>query len=236
MSLVKGDLMTKCICVVSGGLDSTTLLYWAISKGYTPYVLSFNYGQKHSKELECAKTICQKLNLEHKIIDISGLGQLASNSALTSKDIAVPEGHYTAANQSITVVPNRNATFLSFAVAYAGTIGAKVVFYGAHNSDRAIYADCRKEFVDAYQEMARKSLDDSEFQVTAPFINMTKSEIVELGLKLRVPYGDTWSCYVGGDRACGKCGTCVERIEAFKLNDAIDPIPYTVEPNWVERE
>ena len=177
--------MRKCVMSLSGGLDSTTLLYWAISEGYTPYVLSFNYGQRHSKELECARVICKNLGLEHKVIDISGLAELANKSSLTSKDIEVPEGHYTSANQSITVVPNRNATFLSFAVAYAGTIGAEVVFYGAHNSDRAIYADCREEFVEAYQEMARRSLDDPKFRVEAPFIRKTKSDIVELAKPVR---------------------------------------------------
>jgi 7-cyano-7-deazaguanine synthase len=207
-------------------LDSTTLVYHAISEGYEVHVLSFFYGQKHSKELELARKTCQKLGLDHKVIDIAGLGQLAFNSALTSDKIAVPEGHYTAANQALTVVPNRNATFLSFAVAYAGTIGANVVFYGAHNSDRAIYADCRKEFVEAYEQMAKLSLDNSDFQVKAPFIDMTKSDIVGLGLKLKVPFEDTWSCYVGTDKACGKCGTCVERVEAFELNDAKDPIEY----------
>ena len=194
--------MKKCVLSMSGGLDSTVLCYWAISEGYTPYVLSFMYGQRHSKELDCARAICKLLNLEHKVIDISGLGQLASNSALTSKDIAVPEGHYTAANQSVTVVPNRNATFLSFAVAYAGTIGAEVVFYGAHNSDRAIYADCREEFVTAYENMARYSLDNIKFRVEAPFIRKTKSDIVELGLKLKVPFELTHSCYRGQERPC----------------------------------
>ena len=226
--------MRKCVMSLSGGLDSTTLLYWAISEGYTPYVLSFNYGQRHSKELECARVICKNLGLEHKVIDISGLAELANKSSLTSKDIEVPEGHYTSANQSITVVPNRNATFLSFAVAYAGTIGAEVVFYGAHNSDRAIYADCREEFVEAYQEMARRSLDDPKFRVEAPFIRKTKSDIVELALQLKVPTSLTWSCYKGTDKACGKCGTCVERIEAFQMNDAIDNIPYAIEVMWKE--
>ena len=217
--------MEKCVVILSGGLDSTTLLYYAILQGYTPYVISFYYGQKHSKELECAKKICQDLKLEHHLLDISALGKLANKSALTS-DIAVPEGHYTAANQSITVVPNRNATFLSFAVALAGTIGAKKVYYGAHNSDRAIYADCRKEFVEAYSQMAKLSLDDAEFEVVAPFIDMTKSDVVALGKKLKVPFKDTWSCYKGTHKACGKCGTCVERLEAFELNNLKDEIEY----------
>ena len=224
--------MRKCVMSLSGGLDSTTLLYWAISEGYTPYVLSFNYGQRHSKELDCARVICKNLGLEHKVIDISGLAELANKSSLTSKDIEVPEGHYTSANQSITVVPNRNATFLSFAVAYAGTIGAEVVFYGAHNSDRAIYADCREEFVSAFEEMSRRSLDNPNFRVEAPFIKKTKADIVELGIKLKVPFELTWSCYVGKDKACGRCGTCVERIESMKLNDTVDPISYDIEIDW----
>jgi 7-cyano-7-deazaguanine synthase len=142
--------MKKAVIILSGGMDSTTLLYDIMKQGYEAYALSINYGQKHSKELEFAKRTCKKLNVAHKVIDLSAAGkELLSQSALTSKKIKIPEGGYREENMRLTVVPNRNMIFLSLAVGYAITLGAKKVFYGAHAGDHAIYPDCRGEFVEA---------------------------------------------------------------------------------------
>ncbi len=185
--------------------------------------MTFNYGQRHSQELDYARKTTKKLGIEHKVIDITTINELLQGSALTSK-IDVPEGHYTSENQKITIVPNRNAILLTLATGYAVSVEADVVFYGAHNSDRAIYPDCRKEFVEAFDEMEKIATDNINLKIEAPFIDMAKSDIVKLGLQLKVPFEDTWSCYKGFEKPCGKCGTCVERHEAFELNNAKDPL------------
>ncbi|MBM3244610.1 MAG: 7-cyano-7-deazaguanine synthase QueC [Candidatus Omnitrophica bacterium] len=218
--------MEKAVIILSGGMDSTTLLYDIINQGYETYALSINYGQKHSKELECAAKTCQKLNVPHKIIDLSVLGkELLCNNALTSEKIEIPHGNYNEGNMKLTVVPNRNMILLSLAIGYAITLGAKKVFYAAHAGDHAIYPDCRHEFIEALKKAV--SLADWEsIKLEAPYLTLDKGDIAIKGKELGVDYSLTWSCYEGSDKACGMCGTCRERMEAFKKAKITDPLGY----------
>jgi 7-cyano-7-deazaguanine synthase len=220
--------------LLSGGVDSATLLYHLLARNNEVYALSVDYGQKHSKELEAATAIAQRamkktqpgMNVlkEHRIINLSVLQPLLQ-SALTRASIDVPEGHYEAESMKATVVPNRNAILLNIAAGYALSLKADRIAYAAHAGDHAIYPDCREEFVVAL-EKAINIGNESKLEVYAPFIAVSKSDIVRMGLKLGVPYELTWSCYKGGYKACGKCGTCVERLEAFANNNTTDPIEY----------
>ncbi len=221
--------MKKAVCLWSGGLDSTTLIYKLKSEGYDVYALSFNYGQKHSKELESVRKIASLNNIPTLIVDISNIDVLIKKGSLMT-DESVPEGYYTQESQKSTVVPNRNMILLSLAVGYAETIGASIVSYAAHKSD-VIYPDCRKEFIEAMSK-AIELATEGRVRLYAPFADMTKAEIVKLGLELKVPYELTWSCYKGGERPCLKCGTCLERIEAFKLNNVKDPL--LTDEEWEE--
>jgi len=218
--------MNKAVVLLSGGLDSTTLLYFVVKEGYRPYNLSFDYGQRHKKELLFAKRTCDKLGVDHKIIDITSIHELLDGSALTDPNIPLPEEHYSHNSQKTTVVPNRNAIMLNIAVGYAITIGAASVFYAAHYNDRAIYPDCREEFVNSQNETAKLANDMPRLEITAPFVKKTKADLVKLAGELGVPFEDTWSCYKGGEMACGVCGTCRERIEAFELAGLDDAIEY----------
>lgn len=218
--------MKKAVIILSGGMDSTTLLYDLLTQGYSPFALSVNYNQKHGKELKCAEETCKKLGVPIKVIDLSHLGkELLFTSALTSEDIAIPEGNYKEENMKLTVVPNRNMILLSLAAGYAITIGAKTIFYGAHAGDHAIYPDCRKKFVDAM----KRAIDLSDWEriaLEAPYLKLDKGDIAIKGKKLGVDYSLTWTCYKGGQKACGKCGSCNERLEAFKKAGIKDPIEY----------
>ncbi|WP_041736623.1 7-cyano-7-deazaguanine synthase QueC [Caldicellulosiruptor acetigenus] len=217
----------RAVVVLSGGVDSTTLLYDVKSQGYEVFAISFLYGQKHSKELEFAKKTCKLLSVPHKIVDISFFAELAP-SALTTPDWNVPEGYYTDSTMKQTVVPNRNMVLLSISAAYAISLGAKKLFYGAHAGDHPIYPDCRKEFVEAMKN-ALYLADYIGLELEAPYVDMKKEDILRRGLELGVDYSLTWSCYKGGQKACGRCGTCTERIEAFKKVGMKDPIEYEIE-------
>jgi 7-cyano-7-deazaguanine synthase len=218
--------MNKCVIILSGGIDSTTLLYQLVSKKKNVYALTFNYGQKHSKEIECAKKTCRVLNVPHKILNLQSLSSsgLFGESSLTSS-VPIPEGHYADESMKSTVVPNRNMIMLSMAIAYAISLNAKSVYYGAHAGDHAIYPDCRPIFVDNMKKVA-EVCHYYPVSIETPFVNIDKGQIVEIGNKLKVDYSKTWTCYKGEEKACGKCGSCVERLEAFKMNGLKDPIQY----------
>lgn len=218
--------MKKAVIIASGGVDSTTLLYDILHQGYEVFALSVNYNQKHAKELEFIARTCKKLKVPHKVVDLSVLGrELMYNNALTSKEVAVPEGHYKEENMKLTVVPNRNMILISLAVSYAITIGAKKVFYGAHAGDHAIYPDCRREFVDAAKRAVRLT-DWEPVELEAPYLDLDKGDIVMKGKGLGVDYSLTWTCYNGRQKACGKCGACRERLEAFQKAKIADPLKY----------
>ncbi len=218
--------MNDVVLILSGGLDSTTLLYDLINQGMTVHPIGFNYGQRHSKELVMARRTCERFDLDYKIVDLSDFGSLLSNNALTG-DIDVPEGHYADESMMQTVVPNRNMIMLSVAIGYTIDIDAKDVFYGAHAGDHDIYPDCRPEFVSAIQDVAHLC-HYYPVHVRAPYLDITKADVVTKGLHLDVDYSLTWTCYKGEEKACGKCGSCTERLEAFELNNSVDPIEYKV--------
>ena len=220
----------RAIAVVSGGLDSVTLAYWLQSQNYHLHLLGFDYGQRHKRELDCARICAENLSAQLNVIDLSGLKPLLKGSALTD-DIEMPHGHYAAPAMSATIVPNRNAIFLSIAYAAAVAENAQIVAIGVHGGDHFIYPDCRPDFIQSFaamQKLAVAGCGDADLQLLAPFLDKTKSDIVKIGVKLGVPFENTWSCYEGGAVHCGQCGTCIERKEAFDLANVNDPTEYAV--------
>lgn len=210
----------KAIVILSGGMDSTVMLYH-LKQTYECFAVSFDYGQRHRKELIFARVTCAKLNIPHKVVDLSSITQLLGGSALTD-NIEVPEGHYADENMKSTVVPNRNMIMLSLAVGYAVSIGAENVAYAAHSGDHQIYPDCRLEFVQKLTEVT-KIANYQPVWILAPFIHMNKGQIAKLGVELGVDFALTWTCYKGLRRPCGKCGACRERQEAFQFAGVPDP-------------
>ncbi len=215
----------KAVVIYSGGMDSFTVLHKALREGYELHALSFNYGQRHSKELDYASRVCEQLGVPHKVVDITAINDLVGGSALTSDDIDVPEGDYAEESMKATVVPNRNMILLSLATGYALSLGTGKVFYGAHAGDHTIYPDCRPEFVEAVNEVT-KICDWQPVTIEAPYLKSSKIEILTDGLAMELDYGQTWTCYNGREKACGKCGSCVERLEAFAFNKVTDPLEY----------
>ncbi|MFT6270409.1 MAG: 7-cyano-7-deazaguanine synthase [Alphaproteobacteria bacterium] len=214
----------KVVIIYSGGMDSYTVLHLAKHQGFDVHAVSFDYGQRHSKELLYAEKVTSKYNIPHKIVDISGINQLIGGSSLTS-NIDVPEGHYEEDSMKQTVVPNRNMILLSLAVGYAVSIKAEAVYFGAHSGDHAIYPDCRTEFVSAMNEVCKIANYDA-IEVRAPFLKNDKIDILAQGIAMNLDYNETWTCYNGREKACGKCGACQERLEAFAENNAVDPLEY----------
>lgn len=207
--------MKRAVCVFSGGMDSTTLLYQLLDEGYETYAISFDYGQRHKKELEYAARTCEKLGVTHRVVDISDIQGVIGGSALTSDEIDVPEGHYEDETMKVTVVPNRNMIMLAIAGGWAVALEADIVATAVHGGDHAIYPDCRPEFVGLFAE-ALKSGNYHQAETFTPYLEKSKAEIAAIGLGLGIDYEqDTWSCYKGEAQACGKCGTCVERDEAL---------------------
>lgn len=207
----------KTVLVYSGGMDSTTLLYKLLHDGDTVQCLSFDYGQRHKKELKAAAKICKKLDVPHTIINLQSIKPLIKNSALTD-NLKVPEGHYQDESMRVTVVPNRNMIFLSLAIAHAVSLKFDRVAIAVHAGDHAIYPDCRPAFINEMRRVS-KVANYEAIEIYAPFLNISKREIAKIGKKLAVPFEETWTCYKGLAKPCGKCGSCVERQEALsKLN------------------
>lgn len=235
-------MTNKAVVVLSGGLDSTTLLHHTCAEfpAYEVHAISFDYGQRHKKELQYAAH--QVAALEgahlHKIVKMDFLAELfkESGSSLVS-DTDVPEGHYGEASMSQTVVPNRNMIMLSIAAGYAVSIGARILATGVHAGDHFIYPDCRPEFiglVDRTINAANEGFIKKHFELWTPFIYKSKNDIASLAFKLGVDISNTWSCYKGGDLHCGKCGTCVERQEAIASTGKEDPTEYEDDTFWKE--
>ena len=214
-------------------MDSTVLLYRLTKDGDELKALSINYGQRHSKEIEYAESICKNLGVEHRVANLESLSELLSGSALTSDDLEVPEGHYAEDNMKATVVPNRNMILLSVAAGWAISSEFDRVAYAAHSGDHAIYPDCRNEFADALDATIRLA-DWREVSLYRPFVDCAKADLVKLGAELGVPFEKTWSCYKGLDLHCGRCGTCIERREAFHLAEVHDPTSYSADAPSLE--
>jgi len=221
----------KCVVVYSGGMDSFTLLHRCIL-GYGAQnilTLGFRYGQKHIREMGFARSVCNKLSIERREIDLLNVFNAASiglSSSLTSENVNVPEGHYAALNMTLTVVPGRNTIMLAIAMAVAQEIGADSVYYRAHAGDHTIYPDCRSSYIRA-MDMVFTEATESAVELNAPFQYWSKGEILvyglrDLGLKPE-DYANTYTCYNGNVTPCGKCGACTERAEAFAFSGAVDP-------------
>jgi len=222
----------KTVVICSGGLDSVTLAHKVAQEQTLDALITFDYGQRHKKELDYARLCANDLGVKHHVIDISNVGKLLSGSALTD-DVAVPDGHYAEETMKITVVPNRNAIMLSIAYGVAASCGAERVAAAVHGGDHFIYPDCRPDFINAFETMQNYALDGvAQIKLYTPFVTISKAEIVSIGSKLNVSFEKTWSCYKGGEVHCGRCGTCVERIEAFVLAGVNDPTSYADKTFW----
>lgn len=217
--------MKRSVLILSGGIDSTVLLAHLLTEGREVFALSVDYGQRHRRELEAAKAICAHYGVKHQVADLRSLAPLFGANALTDSHVDVPEGHYEEASMKSTVVPNRNMLLISVAASWAMSLKASSVAYGAHGGDHAIYPDCRPAFAEALDKAIRLA-DWHEVALERPFVGLDKAAIVRRGAELGAPLHLTWSCYVGGDRHCGKCGTCVERKEAFAKAGVADPTAY----------
>jgi 7-cyano-7-deazaguanine synthase len=220
----------KAIAIVSGGMDSVTLAHLLKDEGYDLHLLSFNYGQRHKKELRFAQLCAQRLGARHSLIDLSAVTPFLTGSSLTD-NLPVPDGHYAEESMKITVVPNRNAMMLAIAYAVAVSEGAAVVATGVHAGDHFIYPDCRPDFIaafDAMERLATEGFARPDLKLYAPFVHLGKHDIARIGADLGVPFEQTWSCYKGGEVHCGRCGTCVERREALELSGVPDPTQYAL--------
>lgn len=222
----------KAMVLLSGGIDSTTCLGIAVDKYGKENVIALSvfYGQKHDKEIKASQDVAKYYGVEHLYLDLEKIFQYSDCSLLTHSDKDIPEEAYseqikkTDGTPVSTYVPFRNGLFLSSAASIALSKDCDVIYYGAHSDDAAgcAYPDCSDEFNKAINEAIYLG-SGKQLKVAAPFINKTKAEVVKIGIDLKVPYEYTWSCYEGEDKPCGKCGTCIDRAEAFRLNGVKDP-------------
>ncbi|MEC8796052.1 MAG: 7-cyano-7-deazaguanine synthase QueC [Pseudomonadota bacterium] len=223
----------KTVVVCSGGLDSVTLAHVVADTRDLTRLVSFDYGQRHAKELEFAARAATRLGVPHDVIDMRGIGAVLTGSALTQDDVDVPDGHYAEDTMRITVVPNRNAIMLTVAYGLAAAHGDNAVATAVHGGDHFIYPDCRPEFTRAFEVMQNHALDGyANVSLFTPFVDIPKADIVTIGARHHVPFGETWSCYKGGQHHCGRCGTCVERREAFAIAGVDDPTTYDDPDYW----
>lgn len=215
----------KAVVLLSGGMDSATVLYYAANIGYDCRCLIFDYGQRHKKEIRLAKRIARVRGVPYEVVSFR---MPWKGSALLDKRMAVPKGRHIGRKIPSTYVPSRNTVFLSFGVSYAEAIGASAVFIGANAVDYSGYPDCRPRHYRIFNELIRfgtkAGVEKRRMEVLAPLINMTKAEIVKLGRKLGVPHELTWSCYSGGKRPCLKCDSCTLRTKGFNQAGVKDPL------------
>lgn len=215
--------MKNAAIILSGGMDSTTLLY--DRRDEIALAVSFNYGSNHNaREIPFARLHCERLSIEHIVIDLDFMGRYFKSSLLEGAD-AIPEGHYESENMQSTVVPFRNGIMLAVAVGLAESRGLTRVFLASHGGDHAIYPDCRGDFVEAFDAAAQAGTY-IHVEICAPYTGLTKADIAAIGARLGIDYAETWSCYKGGEKHCGRCGTCVERREALSLAGVIDTTLY----------
>lgn len=222
------------VVIYSGGMDSFTVLHRALREGLNVHALSFDYGQRHARELDIARHVCTSLGLSHQVVDIRAIHDLINNSALTNTELQVPNGDYAPDNLRSTVVPNRNMILLSLAIAKAVNIGAGRIDYGAHSGDHELYPDCRPGFVEAMNHVAGIA-NFEPVTLHAPYLSSSKADILREGLAMGLDYSDTWTCYEGHELACGVCGSCRERLAAFAANGVIDPLTYNADTEAGQR-
>ena len=211
----------KSVVVFSGGSDSSTVAYWAKDQGYDVYAITYKYGQIGRREITSALKIAKRLGIPIKVVNLSSLREIFKGVTSLVDDKIQMTSTFT---QPI-IVPFRNAIFLSIAVAYATTIGAAAIFYGAQGSDEPFYPDCRREFYKSFEKAAQLGTE-SNITIEAPFSNVSKSEVIRLGTKLGVLYQLTWSCYLNETKHCGKCESCMNRKKAFREAGIKDPTEY----------
>jgi len=212
----------KVVCLISGGIDSTTAAATLKHEGWGVYGLTMNYGQIGKKECEAAKRVCEKLGIPLTYLDLTDLQKVMQSSSLVNPAIVMTET-FTAP----IIVPNRNSIMLSIAIAFAYSIGADAVSYGAHLSDRRDYPDCRKEFIETFLA-AERLATERDIKFLAPNIGILKSDVVKMAKHLGVPIGLTWSCYKDGEKHCGRCESCNNRKKAFQEAGIKDPVKYEV--------
>lgn len=223
-------MSNRAVVILSGGMDSATVLGKVIQEygSSSVHALNFDYGSKHnSAERTCARGLVAHFGLstdQYKEVDLPFIKDLFRSKLLQGQGV-IPHGHYADEIMRDTVVPFRNGIMLSIAVGYAESMGAQAVYIGNHAGDHPIYPDCRPEFIQAIDAAARAGTY-ADVSVVSPFVNYTKADIVREGAKLGVPYELTYSCYEGRKAHCGRCGTCVERKEAFALAGVVDPTEY----------
>lgn len=231
-------MVKKAVCLISGGLDSCVTAHLAKSEGYEIYALSFNYGQRHNKELESAKNIADSVKAnKHTILDLDL--KKFGGSSLVDKSLNLEQNHSLneiGKNIPSTYVPARNTVFLSIALAYAEAINAEAIFIGATATDFSGYPDCRPEYLEAFQKMAdlatKCGIEGKTIKIKAPLLNLSKAEIIKRGMELKAPLEKTWSCYIGDKKACGRCDSCLLRLKGFKEAGIKDLIDYENLPEW----
>ena len=215
--------MKDCVLILSGGMDSVTLLY--DYKERIALAVSFDYGSNHNaREIPFARLHCERLGIEHLVIPLEFMGHYFHSSLLEGDDV-IPEGHYADENMRSTVVPFRNGIMLSVATGLAESRGLQYVMMANHGGDHTIYPDCRPEFVEAFDRTAQAGTYNG-VRLLAPYTNQTKGQIAARGRELGINYAETWSCYRGGEKHCGRCSTCVERHEAMLEAGLVDPTEY----------
>lgn len=218
--------MKKAVVLLSGGLDSAVAIHLAKSQGFEVYALSFDYGQRHNKEVECAKATAQLVGAkEHNLVTLQL--NLWGGSSLTDKNLNVEDGDVTRTDIPMTYVPARNMVFLSVAASYAEAIGAQDIFIGVSEVDYSGYVDCRESFIEAMENAINMGTvaaveHGKKFKIHAPFIYKTKAQEIQLGEQLGVDWSHTWSCYRGGEKPCGTCDSCLLRAKAFAEAGVVD--------------
>ena len=223
--------MSKVVCSLSGGMDSTTVLAMLLNQGHRVHTVSFTYGSKHNQyENKASKEVAQYFDVPNVLIDMTDLFVNFKSALLLTGD-AIPEGHYEAENMESTVVPMRNTFFATYLAGVAESIEYDAIALGVHQGDHHIYPDCRKDYIKALDSLIYLATD-RKIEVLAPVLDMDKGSMIPDGLACDAPYELTRTCYQEQEISCGRCGSCMERIEGFKANGLIDPIKYETIPDW----
>jgi 7-cyano-7-deazaguanine synthase len=225
----------KAVCLISGGLDSAVAAFIAKRQGFDIYALSFRYGQRHAKEVSCAKEISKAVGAKRYILLTINLQKFGGSSLLTFSAHPIKTHALQDIGKTIpsTYVPARNTIFLSYALAYAESIGAETIFIGVNAVDYSAYPDCRPTYIEAFQQLAnlatKQAIEGKPIRIFAPLLRLSKADIIRVGVKLNVPFSKTWSCYRGQSKACGRCDSCLLRLKGFREAHVRDPIPYATD-------